>query len=98
VPCCLLTLTALFPRVALVLMWLIGYTRTTFETYLWPLLGFVLMPYTTCAYAIGMNEAGGFQGWTLLVLVVAVILDVGHYGGSGAYGTRYHEVRVVRPR
>jgi hypothetical protein len=94
-PCCLLTLTALFPRVALILMWLAGYGGRAFETVVWPVLGFVLMPYTTCAYAIGMNEAGGFRGWTLVVLIVAVILDIGNHSGGGAYSTRYRRVRLV---
>ena len=89
--CCLFALMALFPRGALVLMWLVGYTYTAFETVLWPLLGFFFMPYTTCAYAVGMNEAGGFRGWTLLVLIIAVILDIGHLGGGhGAYNRGRH--------
>lgn len=94
-PCCLLSLAALFPRVALFLMWIAGYGGRAFESVLWPLLGFFLMPFTTCAYAIGINEAGGFQGWTLVLLIVGVILDLGNHGGSGAYGTRRRRVSLV---
>ncbi len=87
-PCCLLIVAGMFPRIALVLMWLSGYSGPAFSTFLFPLLGFFLMPYTTCAYAVGMIEVGGFQGWSLAVLIIAVALDLGHLGGSGAYGRK----------
>jgi hypothetical protein len=87
-PCCLITVMAFFPRVALVIMWLGGYTISAFQTVLWPLLGFFFLPYTTCAYAIAMNETGGIRGWTLLLMIVCVILDFGHLGGGGAYSSK----------
>lgn len=88
-PCLLIGVSAIFPRIALVLMWLVGYTATAFVTVLWPLIGFFLAPFTTCAYAIGMNQVGGFQGWTLLLLIVGVLLDFGAYGGTGRGASRY---------
>jgi hypothetical protein len=87
-PCCLLAVAALFPRIALVLMWLEGYGGAAFETVLFPLLGFFFLPYTTCAYAIGMNETGGFHGWTLVLLIIAILLDFGSMGGGGVYERR----------
>lgn len=93
-PCCLLAVAAFFPRLALIVMWLGGYGGRAFETLLWPFLGFFLMPFTTCAYAIGMNESGGFQGWTLLLLIVGIAFDLGHLGGGGAYGRHYRRDRL----
>jgi hypothetical protein len=81
-PCLLVVLALLVPRVTLVLMWLSGYGSRAFETVLWPLLGFFLMPYTTCAYAIGINSTGGFHGWSLVLLIVAVLFDLGGHGGA----------------
>ena len=81
-PCLLVLIAVIAPRLALVLMWLFVYTAHAFETRLWPLLGFFFMPYTTCAYAIGMNENGGFHGWSLVLLIVGVVLDLGSHGGS----------------
>lgn len=81
-PCLLIVIAMLAPRVALFFMWLLAYTAVAFETRRWPLLGFFFMPYTTCAYAIGMNENGGFQGWSLLLLIVGVVFDLGSHGGS----------------
>ncbi len=80
-PCLLVLLALLVPRVALVLMWLSGYTAHAFATAIWPLLGFFVMPYTTCAYAIAMNS-GGIRGWTLLLLIIGVVLDLGGHGAS----------------
>jgi hypothetical protein len=75
-------IAVIVPRVTLFVMWLISYTSTAFETRLWPLLGFFFMPYTTCAYAIGINENDGFRGWSLAMLVAAILLDLGGHGGA----------------
>jgi hypothetical protein len=88
-PCLLLIFVYFFPRAALFFMWLLGYGGRAFDTILFPLLGFFFMPYTTCAYAIGMNEAGGFKGWSLVVLILAVIFDLGQFGGGFTYRKRF---------
>ena len=92
--CCLGILVLVFPRAALVIMWLVMYTSTAFETRLWPLLGFIFLPYTTCAYAIAMNELGGTQGLGLVLVVIGVLLDLGTHGGSARSGGRYRR-RIV---
>lgn len=92
-PCCLLALAAFFPRIALIVMWLGGYGGAAFESVLWPVLGFIFMPFTACAYAIGINEHGAINGWALALVIVGVILDLGSHGGGGA---QYRRTRVVR--
>lgn len=92
--CCLGIVALLFPRAALAIMWLAGYTATAFETRVWPLLGFIFLPYATCAYAIAMNELGGTQGLGLVLVVIGVLLDLGTHGGSARSGGRYRR-RVV---
>lgn len=86
-PCCLGILSLVFPRFTLIVMWLIGYTATAFDTRLWPILGFFFLPYTACAYAIAINEAGAISGVGLALVIIGVILDVGSHGGS-AYKAR----------
>jgi len=93
-PCCLAVLAVMFPRFALFVMWLTGYGGAAFETVLWPLLGFFFMPFTTCGYAIAMNEAGAIEGWGLAILIIGVLLDVGGHGTSG-HAVRYQRVRVI---
>jgi hypothetical protein len=80
--CCPLFLIAFFgPRVALVYLWLTGYLQGVFATLLWPLLGFIFMPYTTLVYAIDMHY-GGVRDLGLVALIVAVIIDLSVHGGS----------------
>ncbi len=86
-PCCLMIIAAMFPRFALFVMWLTGYGGRAFHSALWPLLGFFFMPFTTCFYAIGMNEHGGISGWALALLILGVVLDIGNNGG-GAHRAR----------
>lgn len=87
---CLLGLLALFfPRIALIFMWLGGYGAAAFQTVLWPLLGFLFMPFTTCGYAIAANEFGGLHGAGLAVVILGVILDVGSSGFGIERSRRY---------
>lgn len=81
-PCLLALIAAFFPRLLLVVFWLTGYGGRAFESILFPLLGFFLMPYTTCFYAIAQNQFGGPQGMGLALVIVGVIFDVGGWGGT----------------
>ena len=86
--CCLGIVALAFPRLALILMWLSDYTETAFKTALWPLLGFFFLPYTTCAYAVAINQFGAVEGWGLALIILGVFLDLGSHGGSASTGIR----------
>ena len=87
--CCVLALLAfLGPRLVLFLLWLFtNYLSRAFDTLLWPLLGFLFLPWTTIAWAIAQNELGGLNGLGILVVILGVLADVGVLGG-GARGRR----------
>ena len=87
--CCVLALLAfLGPRLAIFLMWLFtNYLSRAFDGFLLPLLGFLLLPWTTIAWAIAQNEFGGTSGIGLLVIVIGFLADIGVLGG-GARGRR----------
>ena len=71
------------PRLVIVLLVLFSdYLGNAYETLLWPLLGFVFMPLTTLAYAWARNSYGSVQGFALVVVVLAVLLDLGLVGGA----------------
>jgi hypothetical protein len=82
-PCLLAMIGFFFPRVALVILWLTGYTSNAFQTTLWPFLGFLFMPFTTLAYAYAMNTNGSVTGFYLFLVIVGVMMDVGVLGGGG---------------
>lgn len=82
-PCLLALVAFFFPRLVIVLLVLFSdYIGRAYQTVLWPLLGFFFLPYTTLAYAWAINTAGSVHGWYLVVVVVAVLLDLGVVGGG----------------
>ena len=77
------------PRFAIVLVVLFsGYIGRAYETALWPFLGFLFMPLTTLAYAWAINSHGSVEGIHLVVVVIAVLMDMGVIGGSASQRRR----------
>jgi hypothetical protein len=78
-------LALMAPRFAIVLVVLFSdYIGRAFESLLWPFLGFLFMPLTTLAYAWAINSSGSVAGVQLVVVVIAVLMDLGLIGGSAA--------------
>ncbi len=85
-PCLLLLLFLAFPRVVLVLMFLMSnYLTRAYHGLLLPLLGFIFLPLTTLVYAWEVNSHYPMQGVYVLILLIAVVIDVG-----GLSGGEYH--------
>lgn len=81
--CLLAVLGLLTPRVIMVLLWLFtDYLSRAFGTFLWPLLGFIVLPTTTLAYAVAQNSFDGLRGFGLLLVAVALVIDLGLLGGG----------------
>jgi hypothetical protein len=87
--CLFAALALLFPRIAFVLLWLArpAAIDATFGTIIWPLLGFIFLPFTTLLYVLLWTAGPGIEGWDWLWLAGAVFLDLGHYGAT-AYANR----------
>ena len=83
---CLIALAGLFfPRLVLAVLFLFtGYLGAAYQTVLWPVLGFILMPFTTLAYAVAMNSMGGKSGGGVVLVVIGVLLALGSSGGAAA--------------
>jgi hypothetical protein len=78
-------LALIAPRFAIILVVVFSdYIGRAYETLLWPLLGFFFMPLTTLAYAWAINSTGSVEGLQLVVVVIAVLMDLGVVGGSAA--------------
>jgi hypothetical protein len=79
------------PRFAIVLVvFFSDYIGRAFESVLWPFIGFLFMPLTTLAYAWAINSRGSVAGIHLVVVVIAVLMDLGLVGGSAS---RRHRAR-----
>ena len=82
-PCLLPLLVVFFPRIAILLL----YFFTTFfahfrDNILIPLLGFIFLPVTLIAYTWMYNNRQPHDSTFLIVLIVAVVLDLGLLGGG----------------
>jgi len=86
--CLLVILVAFFPRIALVLLFFFSnFLERAYHGLLIPLLGFIFLPLTTIVYAWMVNTGHALAGINLIILIVAVIIDLGGWGGG------YHRSR-----
>jgi hypothetical protein len=82
-PCLVGLIAFFFPRLIIILLALFStYLSSAYNTFIVPLLGFFFLPYTTLAYAWAKNSHGSVEGGYLLVVVLAVLLDIGVLGGG----------------
>ncbi len=88
-PCLVVILVLAFPRIVLAVMFLTSnYLQHAYGGLLIPVVGFFFLPLTTLAYAWMVNTHQVVQGINLLILLVAVIIDLG-----GLSGGEYHRRR-----
>jgi putative effector of murein hydrolase LrgA (UPF0299 family) len=83
--CFVVLLGALVPRVTLVLLWLLTDWTRVLNPWWLGLLGFLFLPYTTLAYVAIANYAGAVSTGNivhLVIMIVAVLVDFGAWGGS----------------
>jgi hypothetical protein len=85
VPCLVVLLALISPRLALAAMWLFSDVLSrSFDSWIVPLIGFFVLPWTTLAYA-GMWSAGTntVYGFEWFIVGLAFVVDLGSYvGGS----------------
>jgi len=82
--CCLAALLVILgPRIGIVLWWLFdpALWSRAFDTFIWPLLGFLFVPWTTLAFVVVFPA--GVDGFDWVVLGVALLADILSYAGSG---------------
>ena len=82
---CLFALMAgLFPRLALFILWVARPARVdaAFDTFLLPLLGIIFLPFATLMYVLLYTPGRGLSGWDWFWVVLAALLDLGHWGAS----------------
>jgi hypothetical protein len=87
-PCLIGCLALSVPRFVLALTWLFSdYLGRAIHSNLMLLLGFVFLPTTTLAYAWAKNSNGSVEGIYLVVVIFAVLVDLGLFG-AGRRGKR----------
>lgn len=83
--CCLFAcIGAIWPRIALVFMWLFTYAPHVFKTWYAPLLGFLFLPATTFTYELFMyyGKLNRIEDSVIgmITLAVAFLHDLGQLG------------------
>lgn len=83
--CLVVLLAFISPRLALFAIFLFSdLLSRAFDSWFVPFLGFILLPWTTLAYAVmwgaSTNEVTGFE-WFIVIL--AFVIDLGSYANRG---------------
>jgi hypothetical protein len=61
----------------------------SFDSWILPLLGFFLLPWTTLAYAVMWGvSSNGVTGFEWFIVVLAFLVDVGAFAGGGRRRTQ----------
>jgi hypothetical protein len=83
-PCLAISLAVFFPRVVIIVIAIFTkWINASFDTMLWPILGFLFMPYTMLAYMAAMlNNNHAISGGWLALVIIAALLDLGGQGRS----------------
>jgi hypothetical protein len=84
---CCLALTAGFlgPRIALFIWWVFGNkVDLAFDTWVWPLLGLIFLPWTTLAYVLAWGPVNAVSGAGWLVVALGFAADIASYSARAA--------------
>jgi hypothetical protein len=70
------------PRLGILVWYLLRPERwqATFDTWVWPLLGSLFLPWTTLAYVLVAPH--GIRGLEVVLIALAVLVDLGSHGGG----------------
>lgn len=82
--CCLVAgIGAFVPRVVLLFLWIFTeFVDRAFDSWVPALVGLLLLPYTTLAYVALWSPPEGVSGFGWVVVIVALLFDLGNYGGG----------------
>ncbi len=82
--CCVFTvLLFLGPRFGILVWWIVQPARweAAFNGFLWALLGFIFLPWTTLMYVA--VRPGGLSWFDWVLLIFAVLADISTWSGGG---------------
>jgi hypothetical protein len=74
--CLLAFAIAAAPRLVLILAWIFSDRwALVWDTWFWPLLGIIFLPYTTVMYMLSVGPTG-INGWDWMWIALGLLLDV----------------------
>ncbi len=82
-PCLLVALILLFPRIAIVLLYFFTtFFNGVYDNLIIPLVGFIVLPLTLIAYTYFARTHHPVDTAFLAVMILAVVVDLGLLGGG----------------
>lgn len=79
--CTILVAFGIGPRIALALVWIFGdRVEAAFDSWVWPLLGLIFLPWTTLFYVL-VWQPGGLSSGEWIIVALGVVLDIATYSG-----------------
>jgi hypothetical protein len=89
-----LLITMLSPRLGIIILWVFtNYVSLAFNTWIWPLLGLVFLPWTTLFYILVAAPAGGITFWGWLFVALGLISDLSAH--AQAYNSRDQAAQYI---
>ena len=86
--CFVLLFALISPRLAILATWLLSNVmERAYDSWIVPVIGFLLLPWTTLAYAWMLDAGAGLrvEGLEWAIMALAVLFDLGSlFGGSRA--------------
>jgi hypothetical protein len=88
--CLFLLLIGISPRIGVVALWLFTdwVDRAFSGGWILPLLGIVLLPWTTGLYVVGYVIGEAAAPWGILGAIIGLFLDIALHAGSATMGRR----------
>jgi hypothetical protein len=84
--CLFLLIALLSPRLGIIFLW--AFTNyvvpRSFDTWIWPLLGLIFLPWTTLLYILVAAPAGGISFWGWLFVALGLLMDISSHANSWA--------------
>ncbi|GAA3133953.1 hypothetical protein [Streptosporangium carneum] len=84
--CLFAAFAGLFPRFGVFVIWLArpALVNAAFDTWIWPLLGLIFLPFTTLMYVILYTPGVGLRGGDWFWIALAVVLDLLQWGSAAS--------------
>ena len=83
--CAFLLAFGIGPRIGLIFVWIFSSRLgDAFSSWVWPVLGFIFLPWTTLMYALAWGPLYGVSGWGWVLVALGVFLDAATYSSRFA--------------
>jgi hypothetical protein len=84
--CLFLLITLLSPRLGIIVLWVFtDYVQRAFQgAWIWPLLGLIVLPWTTLIYILVAAPAGNITFWGWLMVALGLLVDLSSHAQSYA--------------